>query len=120
MANFQFNETIIEKGLELLESGATKAKVEAYGLLVHDMSTNEAKEFASLVFEKAGLSTNTYSADWESTVRYLREHFGKLPKKELIEGMCRVNGKTYKSNQHAYNYIRMAIEWAKQEVEAQQ
>lgn len=117
MSNFEFSKEAINEGIKLVKEGSTKSKVEAFGMFVHDMSTNEAKEFANKVFEKCGLSPNAYGrADHEETVKYLRANYGKLPKKELIEGMCKINGKTYKTNQHAYNYVSMMIEWAKQEL----
>lgn len=111
---------IMKNCVELINDGATKAKVEGFLIYAHDYSVNEAKDFAAKAFEECGMSPNTYGrADHEETVKYLREHYGKIAKKELIEGMCKINGKTYKTNQHAYNYIAMMIEWAKQEVEAQ-
>jgi len=111
---------MMQQAIEMVEGGATKAKVEGFLIYMHDCSVNEAKTLAAKAFEKCGISTNAYSkAGWTETVKFLRENYGKLGKKELINGMCEVNGKTYKTNQHAYNYIAMAIEWAKQEVEAQ-
>jgi hypothetical protein len=102
---------------ELIEAGKNKGQIEGYLKYTHDMSTNEAKEFAAKQFEANGYSSNMYGkADHKETVEYLRVHYGKLDKKALIEGMCEVNGKTYKTNQHAYNYIPMMLEWAKQEV----
>lgn len=110
---------MLEKCEELRASGATKGKVEGFLRYMYDCSTNEAKDIAKEVWEAAGFSSNQYGrADHEETVKYLRANYGKLDKKELIEGMCKTNGKTYKTNQHAYNYIAMMIEWAKQEVEA--
>lgn len=113
------NEKMMKEAVELIESGATKGKVEGFMKYMYDASTNEAKEWANEAFEKCGMSPNTYGrADHEETVKYLRANYGKLNKKELIEGMCEVNGKTYKTNQHSYNYIAMMVEWAKQELEA--
>lgn len=108
------------EAVELIESGATKGKVEGFMKYMYDASTNEAKEWSAKAFEQCGMSPNAYShADHAETVTYLRENYGKIEKKALINGMCEVNGKTYKTNQHAYNYIAMMIEWAKQEVESQ-
>lgn len=110
---------IVESCVELVESGATKGKVEGFLKYVHDCSTNEAKEYANAAFKQCGLSPNAYGhADHEQTVKYLRANYGKIGKKELIDGMCQINGKTYATNNHAYNYIAMMIEWAKQEMEA--
>lgn len=112
-----FTEEALKKGVDLLNKGATKGKIEAFAMYTMDTSTNEAKQYAAEVFAKAGKPLNTRGdgTDWSATVAYLRKNYGKLPKKELIEGMCKVNGKKYSSNQHAYNYIAMAQEWAKQE-----
>lgn len=110
---------VMAECVELVESGATKGKVEGFLKYMHDCSTNEAKDIAAKAFEQCGMSPNAYGhADHEETVKYLRANYGKIAKKDLIEGMCKVNGKTYKTNQHAYNYIAMMVEWAKQEVEA--
>jgi len=115
--NTQFDKEVLAKMVELVKSGATKGKVEGFGKYMYDHSTNEAKAYAAEAFEQCGLSSNAYGrADHEQTVMFLRNNIGKLPKKELIEGMCEVNGKTYKTNQHAYNYIAMMQEWAKQEL----
>lgn len=113
------NSEQLTKAVELVESGATKHKVEGFLSYMYDMSVNESKRIAAEAFEQCGYSSNMYGrADHEDTVKYLRANYGKVAKKELIEGMCEVNGKTYKTNQHAYNYIAMMIEWAKQEAEA--
>lgn len=112
-------EKMMASAVELIEAGATKGKVEGFMKYMYDASTNEAKEWSAQAFEKCGMSPNAYGhADHEETVKYLRANYGKVNKKELIDGMCKINGKTYKTNQHAYNYIAMMQEWAKQEVEA--
>ena len=104
--------------VELITSGKNRGQVHGY-LLMQDYSTKDAKHIAKLAYDKLGLSTNAHShADHEKTVAYIRNNYGKLPKKQLIEGMCETNGKTYLTNQHAYNYIAMMQEYAKQEVEA--
>lgn len=111
-----YNDTMIQECVELVERGSTKGKVEGFLKYMHDLSTNESKEVASIAFEKCGISSNAYGhADHKDTVMFLRSNYGKLNKKDLIDGMCEVNGKTYKTNQHAYNYIAMMVEWAKQE-----
>lgn len=105
---------------DLIESGKNKGQIEGYLKYMHDFSTNEAKEFAAKQFEALGLSPNMYGkADHAETVKFLRDNYNKLNKQDLINGMCEVNGKTFKTNQHAYNYISMMIEWANQEVAAQ-
>ena len=104
--------------LELLNSGKNKGQVEGYLRFQQDLSVNDAKKVLARVCEENGIASATSHADHEATVRYLRENYGKVEKKILIEGMCETNGKTYKTNQHAYNYIAMMQEWAKQESEA--
>jgi hypothetical protein len=114
------NNNAIEQARELVRDGATKGKVEGFLKYMHDASTNEAKEWSAKAFELEGMTPSGYShATHEETVKYLRANYGKVSKKDLINGMCEVNGNTFKTNQHAYNYIAMMIEWAKQEVEAQ-
>lgn len=108
---------IVKEVQELIESGKNKGQVEGYLKYMYEMTTNEAKEFASKQFESLGYSPNMYGqADHTKTVEYLRENYGKISKQDLINGMCEVNGKTFKTNQHAYNYIPMMLEWSKQEV----
>lgn len=109
---------IREQIIELHNDGKNKGQIEGYLRYAHDLSVNEAKELVGSVFEEHGIASAVQHANHKETVRYLREHYGKLDKKELINGMCDVNGKTYKTNQHAYNYIAMMIEWAKQELES--
>lgn len=114
---YQFNEEVMGKMVELVNNGSTRGKIEAFGKWMYDQSTNEAKAYTAEAFERCGISTNAYGrADHEETVKYLIANYGKLEKKELISGMCEINGKTYKTNQHAYNYIPMMIEWSKQEL----
>jgi hypothetical protein len=105
----------IEEARKLAEDGKNKGQIEGYMKFQHDLSTAEAKE----VVAEALPDTARGSADWTATVEFLRENREKLNKHDLIEGMCEVNGKTFNTNQHAYNYIAMAIEWASQELEAQ-
>jgi len=108
----------IDQARELLEAGATSAKAEGFLIYAHDFSTNEAKKTVKELKEELGIVAHSGSSDWGPTVEFLRANYGKMPKKELIKSMCEVNGKKYSSNQHAYNYIAMALEWAKQEKEA--
>lgn len=116
MANY---EKLMAEVSELIESGKNKGQIEGYLKYAHDMSTAEAKAFSAKAFEENGYSPNMYGrADHVETVKYLRENYGKIDKSDLIKGMCEVNGKTYKTNQHAYNYVSMMVEWAKQELEA--
>lgn len=104
--------------VKLLNDKQPLGKIEGYLRYVHDMSTNEAKNFLAEIRDELGIESNGRggTADWAATVEYLRSNIDKLEKKALIEGMCEVNGKTFLTNQHAYNYIAMAQEWAKQEV----
>lgn len=112
-----YNETHVNEAVNMVEDGSTKGKVESMLMFKYDYSTNQSKDIAKLAFEKCGISSNAYGqADHKETVSYLRQNYGKIAKKDLINGMCKVNGKTYKTNQHAYNYIAMMIEWANQEV----
>lgn len=107
------NETnIVEEIITMHEDGKNIGQIEGYLKYAHSFSNKDAKQ----AIKNAGLSKENVKADWGATVKYLRLNYGKVDKKELIHGMCDVNGKTYLSNQHAYNYITMAIEWAKQEV----
>lgn len=95
-------------------NGHTRAKLEAYLLLEHDCSVNESK---ALCKEALG-SGASRTVDLSEVVAYVRANYGTLSKKELIAGMCEVTGGTYSSENHRYNYIKFAIEFAKQEVEA--
>jgi hypothetical protein len=112
------SKSIDNEVLELLESGKNKGQVEGFLRFQHDLSVNDAKKVVARVCEANNIGTSHGTADHSETVAYLRANYGKIDKKELIEGMCEVNGKTYKTNQHAYNYIAMMIEWARQEAEA--
>lgn len=119
MTNVTNMAELIAASVELIESGKNKGQVEGFLKYMHDLSTNDAKSVANEAFNKLGLSPNAYGQkDHKQTVEYIRNNYGKIPKKDLIEGMCETNGKTYLTNQHAYNYIAMMQEYAKQEVEA--
>lgn len=110
------NQEAHDKVVELLNDGMTLGKIEAYLTYEHDMTTGERKNFLAEIKDELGMeSRRGGTADWKATVTYLRENFGKVEKKKLVEGMCEVNGKTFLTNQHAYNYIAMAQEWASQE-----
>ncbi len=100
--------------VEMNESGASRAKIEGFLLYAHDMSVNEAKD---LVQKTLGKSTST-SSDWSETIEFIRKNFGKMDKKDLINGMCEIKNAKFSSMTHAYNYIRFAQEFARQEVEA--
>lgn len=103
--------------VKLLNDNQPLGKIEGYLKYVHDMSTNEAKNFLAEVKDELGIESGHRggTADWTKTVEYLRSNIDKVEKKALINGMCEVNGKTFLTNQHAYNYIAMAQEWARQE-----
>jgi hypothetical protein len=106
----------VEEAVAMSAKGKNKGQIEGYMKYEHDLSTAEAKQ---VVAEALPESARGGSADWSDTVEFLRETHTKLSKKELIDGMCSVNGKTYLTNQHAYNYMAMAIEWAEQEQHAE-
>lgn len=105
----------IEEAKNLFNDGKNKGQIEGYMKFQHDLSTAEAKQ---VVAEALPETARGGTADWAATVEFLRANREKLNKHDLIEGMCEVNGKTFNTNQHAYNYIAMAIEWANQELEA--
>lgn len=102
----------ITEAAKLLDDGKNKGQVEGYLKFTYDLSTKDVKD----IMAEAAPGGASGTADWTGTVAYIRENYGKIEKKALIEGMCEVNGKKYSSNQHAYNYIAMAVEYAKQEV----
>lgn len=109
-----------EKVVEMLNKGEPLGKIEGYLRFIEDMSTNGAKDFLKEVRVELGHDIGSgATADWSETVEFLRANVDKLEKKELINGMCEINGKTYNTNQHAYNYIHMAQEWARQAVESE-
>ena len=101
----------VSEATKLAEEGKNKGQIEGYFKFTHDLSTKEVKEIVAQALPESAHG----AADWASTVAFLRDNMQKLSKKELITGMCEVNGKTYNTNQHAYNYIAMAVEWAHQE-----
>lgn len=95
------------------DSGKNLGQIEGWLRYEHDYTVAESKQ----AIKTAGLGGSQSTADWSKTVGYLRDNL-HLDKKKLINGMCEVNNKTYLTNQHAYNYIAMAVEWAKQEANA--
>jgi hypothetical protein len=111
------NADIKREVTKFIEGGMNIGRVEGYLLFEHDFSTTEAKKLVAEVREELGYEAGA-STNWADTVQFLRDKYGVLEKKALIDGMCEINGKKYSSNQHAYNYIAMALEWAKQEVAA--
>lgn len=104
--------TYIKEAKKLAADGKNKGQIEGYLKFTYDLSTKDVKDIVAEVMPQSGVG----HADWTATVKFLRENVDKLTKKELIDGMCEVNGKTYLTNQHAYNYVAMAQEWASQEV----
>lgn len=102
----------INEAKEMNTNGKNIGQIEGYMRFTYNLSVKESKE----VIKKAGLSQDNNKANWEDTVMMLRQSYGKISKTDLINKMCKINGKTYNSNQHAYNYIAMCQEWAKQEV----
>ena len=95
--------------------GKTKAQIEGYLSFTYDMKVKECKDLVQEVLGKGSIG----SADWSETITYIRENYGKISKAELIEGMMRISGGAKSSMNHAYNYIKFAQEFAKQEVESQ-
>jgi ribosomal protein L19E len=96
------------------EEGKTKGAIEGYLKFTYDFSTKDAK---NLVSEVVGKTTNNNKTSWEETIRFIRKNYGKMEKKQLIEEMMKIKGGSYSSMNHAYNYIKFAMEFAKQEVE---
>ena len=99
---------------EANENGKTKAQIEGHLQWEYGKTVNQSK---ALVQEVLGKS-NIEGTDWSEVITYIRENFGKVDKKELIENMVMIKGAKYSSMNHAYNYIRFAQEYARQEVEA--
>ena len=97
---------------ELNENGKSKAQIEGWLMFEYDYTVNQSK---SLVQEVLGKS-NIDGSNWSEVIAYIREAYGKVEKKELIENMCRIKGAKYSSMNHAYNYIKFAKEYAAQEV----
>lgn len=103
--------------VKMLNAGESLGKIEGMLKFLHDYTTNGAKAAVAEVREELGIQGGGHTtADWSDTVAYLRAKYGTIGKKELIQGMCEINGKTYATNNHAYNYIAMAQEWASQEL----
>lgn len=115
------NTKIYEAIVELHNEGKNKGQIEGFLRYAHDLSVNQAKASIKEVFETEGwTAVGTSSADHTETITFLRENYGKMAKKDLINEMCEINGKTYKTNEHAYVYIPMMIEWSKQELKDQE
>jgi len=113
------NQEAHDEVVKMLGENIALGKIEGYLSYVHDMSTGERKNFLAEIKDELGIETRQGgTADWTGTVEYLRANIDTVEKKALINGMCEVNGKTFLTNQHAYNYIAMAQEWAKQAAES--
>ena len=106
-------ENIKKEIKKFYEEGKGKGAIEGYLKFTYDFSSTKAKE---LVQETLGKTVNNTSS-WEETIKYIRENYGKKTKQELIQGMMEIKGGSYSSMNHAYNYIKFAMEFAKQEVE---
>lgn len=102
--------TLEEEIVRRNEEGHTRAKIEAYLILEHDYSTNEAKAAVQGVLGRSGRDSQSL----EKVVRFIRQNYGTMSKQELIEGMCEVTGGKFSSMNHMYNYIRLAQEYARQ------
>lgn len=100
----------IEIAINLSNDGKNIGQIEGYLRYKYNLTVAQSKR----VIKDANLSGKKSSADWSDTVEYLIKNIDKLSKIDLINGMCELNSKTYLTNQHAYNYIPMAREWAKQ------
>ena len=107
---------VADQIVEMKDAGKNKGQIEGYLRYALDLSVNDAKKAIANVYEANGWASSTGSADHTATIKYLRGQYGKVDKKTLIAGMCEINGKTYKTNEHAYVYIGMMIEWAKQDL----
>jgi len=94
------------------ESGKTRGSIEGYISFTYDIEMSKAKLMVQEVLGKSDAA----SATWTETIAFIRKNYGKMEKKELIEGMMAIKGGTYTSMNHAYNYIKFAQEYAAQEV----
>jgi len=97
---------------EFDKSGKTKAQIEGWLMFEHSYTVNKSKELVQEVLGKG----STDGANWTEVIAYIRESYGHVEKKELIENMCRIKNAKYSSMNHAYNYIKFAQEYAAQEV----
>jgi len=105
---------LIAKIKKFHESGKTKMAIEGWLQFEHGMSVNEAR---ALTKEALG-SKRKATSNWEPVIKVIRENYGKVSKQELIELMMEASGGKYSSMNHAYNYIKFAQEYARQELEA--
>lgn len=96
------------------EEGKTRAAIEGHLQYAHGMSVNQAKTAVQTVLGKSVRAAATHTA----VVEYVRKNYGKLDKADLLDGMVAVTGGKLSSANHMYNYIRFAIEYSRQEVEA--
>lgn len=99
---------------ELHDGKRSKGYIESFLVIQHDMTPKDAKNLVQNVLGK----NTTGGADWESTIEFIRTNYESMDKADLIEGMMeKKNGKKSSMN-HAFNYIKFAQEYARQEVEA--
>lgn len=96
------------------EAGKSKSAIEGHLQYEYGLSVNEAKKRVQKVLGKSAVT----NSDWSETIQEIRKSFGKIDKKDLIDRMCAVKNAKFSSMNHAYNYIRFAQEYARQEVEA--
>lgn len=108
------NQNLENQIKKFYENGKTRGAIEGWLQFEHDLSTNESK---ALVQKVLGVNKKS-SSNWEPVIKVIRENYGKVSKKELIEKMMKASGGKYSSMNHAYNYIRFAQEYARQELEA--
>lgn len=100
---------------ELLKAGTNLSKIEGYLLFEHDFGVTQAKDLVKEVREELGMEFARGATNLPDVVRFARENHGKLDKGDLIQGMMAAGNYTHSTAQHMYNYIAMAIEWARQE-----
>jgi len=110
------HEELVKTITELSDSGKTKAQCEGFLAYVHDFSVNDAKTLVQGVLGKGG----TDGADWGPVIEFIRANYGSMDKKDILAKMCDIKGAKMSSMNHAYNYIKFAQEYARQEVKASQ
>jgi len=103
---------LIETINEFNKNGKTKAQIEGWLMFEHSYTVNKSKELVQEILGKG----STDGANWAETIEFIRKNYGVMDKKELINGMCEIKGAKFSSMNHAYNYIKFAQEFAKQEV----
>lgn len=108
-------ETLIPENAikDLHEDKKTRGYIESFLVIQCDMTPKDAKVLVQNVLGK----NKTGSANWGPTITFIRENL-TMDKKDLIQGMMEKKEAKESSMNHAYNYIKFAQEYARQEVEA--